>query len=316
MYVFIAKHTKVMMKINNKNRQNKNYPLVSVIIPSYNHEKYIKEAILSVINQTYKNIELIVIDDGSTDNSFEIIQKLSKEHNFVCMKQKNSGVSKTLNIGITAAKGEFLSLLASDDIYVENKIEKQVFFLLNNNDYGIVCSNMIKFYEIGYEKKIKSLNPCSYSGDLFSGFLCRKQNIFSVTVMYRKKVFDDVGLFDENLQVEDFDMLLRIAKKYEIGFIDEYLTYYRSHQNNTLNKVGKMKENFEAILDKWKDEPKYNDAFFYNELLFFRAYSSLEKIKALKTLPLNFKIFREKVFYEGIIRLIIPKFIYRKIMKR
>src|SRR5690606_27530759 len=116
-------------------------PLVSVIIPCFNHEKYIKECLLSVINQSYKNVQLIVIDDGSTDRSVEIIKELKQQNDFIFEEQLNSGISKTLNKAITKyAEGEYIAILASDDYWHSDKLSKQVSFIEQNPEYAMVCS--------------------------------------------------------------------------------------------------------------------------------------------------------------------------------
>ena len=112
-----------------------NNTLVTVLIPSYNHQKYIKDAILSVINQTYKNIELIVIDDGSSDDSPQIIRSLGKKYNFKYIIRENRGICATLNEALNMAKGVYFCGLGSDDMFFPEKIEKQVNFMLNNPEY-------------------------------------------------------------------------------------------------------------------------------------------------------------------------------------
>ena len=108
---------------------NKILPLVSVIVPCYNHEKYVEETIESIVNQTYENIELIVIDDGSKDASPQIIEELSKKYNFKFIHRSNKGLSATLNEGIRLSQGKYISVCASDDKLKLDKIEKQVKFM-------------------------------------------------------------------------------------------------------------------------------------------------------------------------------------------
>ena len=288
-------------------------PLVSVIVPSYNHAAYIEECLLSIVSQTYKNIELIVIDDGSLDSSRSIIMELAEKHNIIYKFQENSGVSKTLNNGIRLATGDFICVCASDDKYHEEKISKQVDYMLSHSEYDICYTNRIKFYENGIKRSLPANKQGS--GDLFKPLFLQDIRICPGTIMYRKQVFDSVGYFDESLAVEDFDFILRVAKKHLIGHLNEYLFYYRSHANNTVNQVDKMKVNSDAILYKWKSDKLYNRARLLNNIHYFRAYSSLEKIKAIKVLPFSFLIFTKTHTYQGLIRLLIPKSIYKKIMK-
>jgi len=291
----------------------KNSPLVSVIVPCYNHEKYVTETIESIVNQTYKNIELIVIDDGSKDNSPKILAELSKKYNFNLIVRENKGLSATLNEGIKFSKGQYVCLCASDDILVLNKLEIQVNFMEDNPQYAIVYGKKINFYQNGLKRKLNNKN--FRSGNIFNDLFLQKFSIPAVSIMYKKTIFEEIGGFDTHLAVEDFDMALKIAKKYQIGYIDEYFYYYRVHDSNTINDTDKMKYNVEKTLEKWKNDGNYQNAVLQNSLLYFKYYASLHKIKSLKELPVSFKLLINRIFYEGVIRLLIPKILYRAIKK-
>ena len=117
-------------------------PLVTILVPCFNHQDYVRETIESIVKQTYKNIELIVIDDGSTDNSPLILAELSQKYNFYFEHQKNIGVSATLNKGIKMAKGEYISTIASDDLITPDKIEILINEIKNCSDeYALVFGN-------------------------------------------------------------------------------------------------------------------------------------------------------------------------------
>ena len=138
----------------------KHNPLVSVIMPAYNHELYIKEALQSVINQTYKNIEFIIINDGSTDRTVEIIEKFIKnnqDRNIQIVNKQNEGVCKTMNIGLAMATGDYIAFLASDDKWIEKKIEAQVAFMESNKNIGLVCSDAF-FTKFNLDTNIKWSN--------------------------------------------------------------------------------------------------------------------------------------------------------------
>ena len=289
-------------------------PLVSIVVPCYNHEKYVKETIESIANQTYTNIELIVIDDGSKDNSPKILDELSKKYNFHLIVRENKGLSATLNEGIKLSKGKYLSVCASDDKFALNKIYEQVNFMESNTVYGICYTNVIKFYENGMERRI--VNKKYQSGHIFNDLLCQYFSIPAGSVLYQKKVFEEVGLFDTFLAIEDFDMFLKISKKFKIGYLNKYLFYYRSHGNNTSNNIGKMENNVDIILEKWKSDKQYANAIMRKNLLYFRNFASTDKKEALKRLPMNIKILNDRIFFEGLLRLLIPKLIYKKVMRR
>lgn len=280
-----------------------NKPLVSIIIPSYNHENYIKDTIESIVNQTYKNIELIIIDDGSKDNSIKVIEKLNLKYEFLFIKRENRGLCETLNEGISLSKGKYIAICASDDIYLENKIEIQVDFLENNLNYSMCYGKIIKFADNG-EKKFSDNRKCK-SGKIFYD-LMRTNFVPAVTQMYRKEIFNEVGYFDKNLWIEDWDMLLRIAYKYEIGFIDEYLALYRMHENNMSgnNNVKKMYKNELQILEKWNFTKEYLELKKYWEIKWFCDLVLIDKNEAKKYFLISFKRFYKKKVFKAFIKYI------------
>ena len=245
----------------------KNNPLVSVIIPAYNHEMYVEEALQSVINQTYKNIEFIVIDDGSTDRTAEIIEnfrKINQDKNIQFIKKQNEGVCKTMNKGLAMATGDYVAFLASDDKWIENKLDEQVTFMEDNRNIGLVCSDayFTKFnqdtnlkwsdYKTGMDQYFKKgIQNCNMHEVLLARpLLC------AVTVMLRQSIFKEIDYFDEQLPGEDTDMWLRVARKYPIGYIDQPLVYYRMHGANISNNIRFLIRGLFMILKKhFSEEP-------------------------------------------------------------
>ena len=221
---------------------------VSVIIPTYNYAHYITEAVESVLNQTYKDFEIIVVDDGSTDNTKEVIRPYLNKIKYIY--QQNSGPSAARNRGIKEAKGEYIAFLDADDIWLPQKLELQIKFIEKEKELGLVFSDMTCFNEKGILKKsflkdipvfndlcIESLSSIEkiISDDVFNALL-QGNFIPTNTVIVKKECFDKVGLFDENLLfVEDRDMWLRIALAYRIGFIKLPLVKRRFHRRN-INK--------------------------------------------------------------------------------
>lgn len=228
--------------------EEKNLPLVSIVVPCYNHEKYVKETIESIINQTYKNIELIVIDDGSKDNSVSVIQELADKYGFTFIHRPNKGLSATLNEGIRLSKGKYFCACASDDIYMLDKIEKQVQFMETNPEYGMCYGKIVEFDDSGYKKEREIKN--AKSGWCFEELIL-SNFIPAVSQMIKRDIFEDVGNFDEDLYIEDWDMWLRIVYKYKIGYVDNYLAYYRLHSNNCSSNTLKMHLAKVTIINKW-----------------------------------------------------------------
>ena len=200
---------------------------ISVVIPSYNRKDFLKRSIDSAINQTKKPLEIIVVDDGSTDGTEAMIKS---DYDFVkFIKQKNKGVSAARNIGIKVSIGEWICFLDSDDEWKKDKLEKQINAMKSNPGYKFFHSNEIWIkngLRINQKKKHKK-----YGGDIFDKCLdmCR---ISPSSVMIDKTVFDEVGNFNENLVVcEDYELWLRICDKYRVFFIDEPLIIkYGGHQ--------------------------------------------------------------------------------------
>jgi alpha-1,3-rhamnosyltransferase len=270
----------------------KNNPLVSVIIPAYNHEMYIEEALQSVINQTYKNIQFIVIDDGSTDRTAEIIEKFIKKNpdkNIQFIRKQNEGICKTLNKGLALAAGDYVACLASDDKWIENKLDEQVTFMEDNRNIGLVCSDayFTKFnqdtnlkwsdYKAGMDQYFKKgIQNCNMHEVLLA-----KPLLCAVTVMLRKSIFKEIDYFDEQLPGEDTDMWLRVARKYPIGYIKKPLVYYRMHGTNVSNNNIKLIKGLLRITRKhFREEPLRK--------------APIKKIKILMTLFVNIAVTRIK----------------------
>lgn len=204
---------------------------VSVIIPTYNDELYISDAVNSVLEQTYKNIEIIIIDDGSTDKTKDIINTYNNKHiNYLF--QENKGAASARNIGLKKATGKYITFLDADDLWLKTKIEKQIKILKKFNYYSFVYTDAIfvdkyKNMIYNYPRKIKIM-----SGNILFNFI-KDYFLLLPTIMLRSKCISKVGLFDENLKVgEDFDFLLRLTKFYKGYGINKKLYIRRVHEKS------------------------------------------------------------------------------------
>lgn len=213
--------------------------VVSVIMPSYNHANYIEKAILSVFEQTYSNIELIVIDDGSTDNSKEKLEELAKKHKFKLIFQQNAGVCKTLNRAIREfATGDYIALLASDDFWDARKIELQMELLLSNNGEFSFTQACEFDSSTGKELRVFPKNPLQ--GSVLNKVFV-SQHVPAGSMLFGRTLYDRVGGFDEALKEEDWDFVIRCASETHFYPVAQPLFFYRSHTTNSMKTLGRRK---------------------------------------------------------------------------
>lgn len=215
-------------------------PKVSVVIPNYNYEKYVARTINSVLAQTYPNLEIIVIDDGSKDNSLEVLKSFGDKIKVV--RQKNQGVSRARNYGVELSSGEYIAFLDADDLWLSDKIEKQLAKFKTNESYGLVhCSMSL----INLEDEIIGENSSGQEGWVFEEFLKFQSGVVigaGSTALLKRSVFEEIGGFDLRLSTSaDWDLSCRIARRYEIGFIREPLALYRIHNSNMHSNINLMR---------------------------------------------------------------------------
>ena len=222
-------------------------PLVSIIIPAYNAEKYIKTTINSALKQTYQNIEIIVIDDGSTDKTKNIIQSI-QDPRIIYIHQENQGQSAARNAGIKIAKGEYIALLDSDDLFLPQKIEKQVNFLEIHPDCGVCYCKIYNFFDDRPDKLFYNPVP-NYSGFIFDKLL-KHSVVNPLTAVLRKEHLERYGGFKDDWRRCDEQYLwLKLAfNKVKFCYLDEVSAYYRVSKNSLSNQSVYLKENYEKFL--------------------------------------------------------------------
>ena len=210
-------------------------PLISVIIPVYNGEKYLKETIESVIEQTEKNWEIIAINDGSKDRSLKILQMFEKTipDRIRVFSVENGGVSRARNIGADLARGIYLAFLDQDDLWVPHKLEYQIALFLKDRSLGISFTNQSLIDEHG--KMIEDRHLIldhRHRGYVFEQLLFGDFIPIS-TVIISRDIFLKIGGFDPQFAIaEDFDFLLKVTRYYPIDYIDEPLVLYRQHKES------------------------------------------------------------------------------------
>jgi glycosyltransferase involved in cell wall biosynthesis len=216
---------------------------VTVICSSFNHEKYVAESLESVLHQTYKNVQLIVVDDFSNDNSIAVIEDFIKEYpEIIFIKNSiNLGLTKSFNHAMKLAKGQYFIDLAADDVLLPDciEIQLQTFKTSQLNNLAVVYGNaelisengthIAYYFDVDSQNKTIEKRP---SGDIYAEVISIKTVICSVSSMVKKSVFDQLNGYDENLSYEDFDFWIRVSRKYNIEFVDAILIQKRLIPNS------------------------------------------------------------------------------------
>lgn len=224
-------------------------PLVSAIITTHNRKELLLKAIKSVLNQTYNYIELIVVDDASTDGSKLYIESHIESDilNYIYI-EKSKGGNHARNVGISMAKGDFIAFLDDDDEWLETKIAKQINYLLLHPNYDVV--SCARIFEYDFQKREKmNINDLPNGGDMKQSIWCTLAFVTS-TLMFRTEFLKKIGMFDEQLKCwQDYELMIRSAQSTNIGVIKEYLVLYRSSNND--------KHRLSTNLPKWESSVEY-----------------------------------------------------------
>jgi len=278
-------------------------PLVTVICLCYNHEKYVEEAIQSVLDQSYENVELIVIDDASEDKSKAVIEEKLLNHREVVFIRlnKNQGNCKAFNVGLKKANGKFIIDLAADDLLLPNRIESGI-KIFSEKNIGVEFCNVENISDSG-ELLNTHFEFSPPQGDVYAT-LIEKYFISPPGMMIRKDVLDELNGYDENLYYEDFDFWIRSSRKYKYGYNEKVLVKKRfipdslskkqftvrsAHQRSTLKVCKKifhlnnLKIEDEALAKRIRYEIKM--AFRQMNIELIPAYLSLYFKTKIRSLP-------------------------------
>jgi len=296
-------------------------PLISILIPYYNHNHLVGKTLDSILEDHYENKEIIIINDGSTDLDDSTITSWIEENNtnidIQYIKRENKGLAKTLNELIVLAKGEYIALIASDDYFINNTFTNRVQLLKKNphklmlvSDATVIDDDGEHLYDsalFGLRNKNNFYRKKSYFSDAgLKKEIIKHWVIVGPTGFIDKKLFDIVGNYDEKLIVEDWDFYLRVVAKDLLLYDDEKVAAYRWHKNNTCNDPDKIELlNNDSIKTAKKNLNSFN--FIYKYYLWKVYIKHLKKSSEWKkpSFTDNFKI---------LLLLLLPSFL-RKIFK-
>ncbi len=291
------------MPANNQTSQ----PLVSIIVSCYNHQEFITECIESIVRQTYNNIELIVIDDGSTDNSPGILQDLSQHYQFYYEHQPNMGLTRTLNKALEKAQGKYIAPLGSDDIIMLDKTEKQVGFLEQREDIAVLGGNILVIDEQGRIKP-KQKFAAYHEEDFNSIFVDPKKIPAAPSVMIRADALRAVNGYSTECNLEDIDLWLKITHAgYKLAILNDVLSYYREHPSNSYKNYRFMTESLMQIYSKYANEADYLQVKNQILLRMFLKVSKKDRQYAWEIMQQISPQFYKLKFFRAFFHMLLPK---------
>ncbi len=295
-------------------------PLVTIIMNCYNGEKYLDESLKSIINQSYKNWELIFWDNISTDNSKKIFDKFKDKRFNYFLAKEHTVLYEARNLAIKKAKGDFIAFLDTDDLWLNNKLSEQI-KLFSNKNVGLVYGNYWRYNSKRFFKKKKLASKFKLPSGKITSILLKKYFIGMLTVIVRK---ENLNLNKDTFNVKfdllsDMDFILRFSKNYEFACLQEPVAISRQHQDQLQNK-NLTKQAIQ--MGKWYEEIKFSKEFgdekklinLKNRCNFFKILSYINEkqyLRSIKEIVLH-PNFLEKV--KLIIILLLPKQLFIKII--
>ena len=248
---------------------NSDSPIISVVMPVYNAEAYLQEAIESILNQTFTDFEFIIVDDASTDNSHKIIEEFSKKDKriLILKNEKNFGIAETRTIGTKYAKGKYIAVADADDVSISTRFERQYNYLEKHSDCGVV-GGFIQLFDSDTGKIIGVRKYYEDDANLRKRLFLYCP-IAQPVCMIRKEVFENIGYYDPKYPpAEDLDLWFRIGRRYKFANIQEILLKYRVHnQSATISRIQKM----EAMTLEIRK--KYSNGYGYSMTIFDKIYN-------------------------------------------
>ncbi|MEO6540816.1 MAG: glycosyltransferase family A protein [Ferruginibacter sp.] len=274
----------------------KTKPLLSVICVSMNHEKFIERSFTSLINQTFRDFEILYVDNNSGDNSFEIADNLFKNSEISYKgfrRVENYSLSANVNFLLQLAQGEYIAALSGDDFLELTNFEEKMNYYSKHPEFGMIYGTGYKYYYDTGETELMDSSKCK-SGWIFKDLLSGNF-INAIGFIVKKATLDDVGHFDENSLIEDWDLWIRIAEKYPIGFFNKPLIYYGRTGSNISDDITYMDKGADYIFEKYGHHDQMNEAKKNYKL--YRVYQYASENPSWKNFKFIIKNFQFNVAY-------------------
>lgn len=230
-------------------------PKISVIIPTYNCAKYLSQAIESVLSQTYIDFEIVIVDDGSADDTKSLVERYMQKfpEKISYIYQDNKGLACARNVAIRNSRGLYIALLDADDIFLPDRLQLGVEALDQNPEVGLCHANITRIDEDGKFIRTPVRDERFLSGSIFDYIFLRRANVSVPTILFRRSCIEVVGEFDESLTrlgCEDREFCLRVAKSYKFFYINKVLAYYRERSNSMSQDLEKMTKARYYVINK------------------------------------------------------------------
>lgn len=299
--------------------EKNNQPLVSIVIPCYNHEKFVQDCIQSVIEQTYENIELIIIDDGSKDNSVAKIQEMisaCKERftRFEFRTRANKGLSATLNEALGWCKGSYYSAIASDDILLTSKIAIQVEYL--ESPSNVKCAGVFgNVIYIDNNSNHLRESRLLFKRNKFKDIFLQDYTILAPTQLLRLNLIRKVGYYDEDVKIEDYYMWLKLtfSNEFYLDSLEDCFVKYRAHETNSSKNFYLMHNERLKVLRSYMELDNYNESVSLSYLMYAHDVLRENKVGSLKAFQVSF-INHKRILFSKSAQIYFARFLYRLVI--
>lgn len=296
-----------------------NPPLVSVVIPCYNHEKFVQECIQSVIEQSYQNIELIIIDDGSRDGSVEKIKEMipACQERFIRFEfrhRPNKGLSATLNEALGWCKGSYYSAIASDDILLTSKIAIQVEYL--ESPSNVKCAGVFgNVIYIDNNSNHLRESRLLFKRNKFKDIFLQDYTILAPTQLLRLNLIRKVGYYDEDVKIEDYYMWLKLtfSNEFYLDSLEDCFVKYRAHETNSSKNFYLMHNERLKVLRSYMELDNYKESVSLSYLMYAHDVLRENKVGSLKAFQVSF-INHKRILFSKSAQIYFARFLYRLVI--